>query len=380
MEGLTRQEKEDYVLELYRQKKTYHEIAKEARVSLRDIGPILKRSGIEQSLSLSSQAYKLFSEGKSPNEVAIALNNREPEVTQLYQEYWRLNQLYNLNQIYEETKGNFSFLLELYSRTKAAGMTVAHIIRLLRVANKDLPSIEYRCQEFRREAASLETRSQNAARTLEQLNYVILDTQNTLDHYELQRKQQRAELDKIFHQKTQLEEFVECFKSNSTEYAEIKEKVKQEVENTLTNPKELVRLALLALIESLRKDTSKFQLLYYQMSTDITAIAPSQSLTSSFSSLGCPSLNVNEKPFQDNDNATETFQNFVLNEAENLYDKLLEDSINKVGIISNKLSSLGSCKTEPSDVQNSSSAKKIAAFTYRKEEEHTFFESEADTR
>jgi hypothetical protein len=110
------------------------------------------------------------------------------------------------------------------------------------------------------------------------------------------------------------------------------------------------------------------------MSMDITAITPS--LTSSFSSFDCPDLNMNEKPIQDNDNATETFQNFVLNEAENLYDKLLEDSINKVGIISNKLSSLGSCKTEPSDVQNSPSAKKIAAFTYRKEEEHTFFESE----
>ena len=71
-----------------------------------------------------------------------------------------------------------------------------------------------------------------------------METQNTLDHYELQRKQQREELDKIFYQKTQLEEFIEYFKSNSTEYAEIKENVMQEVENTLTNPKKLLRLAL----------------------------------------------------------------------------------------------------------------------------------------
>jgi DNA-binding CsgD family transcriptional regulator len=143
MRGLTRQEKENLVLELYSQGKTYHEIAKEARVSLRDIGPILKKSGIEQSLSLSSQAYKLFSENKSPSEVAIALNIREPEVTQLYREYWRLNQLYELNHTYEETKGNFSYLLELYREVRAAGMTVAHAIRLLRIANKDLPSIEH---------------------------------------------------------------------------------------------------------------------------------------------------------------------------------------------------------------------------------------------
>lgn len=62
--GLTRLEKEKLVLELYSQGKTYHDIAKEARVSLRDIGPILKKSGVEQSLSISSQAYKLFSAGK----------------------------------------------------------------------------------------------------------------------------------------------------------------------------------------------------------------------------------------------------------------------------------------------------------------------------
>lgn len=382
METLNRQETENLIVDLYyNQKKTFREIQQIVRKSSRDIKAILDKADPgRSSLSQSSQAYGFFSAGKSPEQVAIILNLREPEVTQLYREYWRLNQLYELDKIYEETKGNFSFLLELYSQTKAACMTVAHIIRLLRVANKDLPSIEYGCQELRMEAASLEARSQNAARTLEQLNYVILETQNTLDHYELQRKLQREELDKIFYQKTQLEEFIEYFKSNSTEYAEIKEIVKQEVENTLTNPKKLLRLALLTLIESLRKDPSKFQLLYYQMSTDITPITPSKSLTSTFSSLGCPSLNMNEKPFQDNDNATKTFQNFVLNEAESLYDKLLEDSINKVGIISNKLSSLGSCKTEPSDVQNSPSAKKIAAFTFRKEEGHTFFESETDTR
>lgn len=91
MKGLTRQEKEKIVLELYSQGKAYHEIAKEARVSLRDIGPILKKSGIEQSLSISSQAYKLFSEGKSPSEVAIALDMREPDVTQLYLEFWKLS-------------------------------------------------------------------------------------------------------------------------------------------------------------------------------------------------------------------------------------------------------------------------------------------------
>ena len=66
--GLTREEKENLVLNLYyNQGKKYSEIAKEARISLRDIGPILKKSGSEQSFSNSSQAYQLFLEGKISN-------------------------------------------------------------------------------------------------------------------------------------------------------------------------------------------------------------------------------------------------------------------------------------------------------------------------
>ena len=39
--GLTRKEKEKLVVELYRQEMTYAQIAKEAHMFLRDIGPIL---------------------------------------------------------------------------------------------------------------------------------------------------------------------------------------------------------------------------------------------------------------------------------------------------------------------------------------------------
>ena len=46
-----------------------------------------------QSLSKSSQAYQMFSEGKSPTDVAIALDMREHEVTQLYKESWTLKRL-----------------------------------------------------------------------------------------------------------------------------------------------------------------------------------------------------------------------------------------------------------------------------------------------
>ncbi|HZB15888.1 MAG TPA: hypothetical protein VE445_01880 [Nitrososphaeraceae archaeon] len=95
MKILTRQERERLVLEFYNQGKTIREIAKEVRMSFRDIGVILNKAAAEkrteeikqqddaeenreqeeqQHLSLSTQAYKLFSDRKTPLEVAIELN------------------------------------------------------------------------------------------------------------------------------------------------------------------------------------------------------------------------------------------------------------------------------------------------------------------
>ena len=94
MKILTRQERERLVLEFYNQGKTIREIAKEVRMSFRDIGVILNKAAEEkteeikqqdnaeenreqeeqQHLSLSTQAYKLFSDRKTPLKVAIELN------------------------------------------------------------------------------------------------------------------------------------------------------------------------------------------------------------------------------------------------------------------------------------------------------------------
>jgi len=195
-------------------------------MSFRDIGTILdkarkdKEASKEQTekQSLSTQAYRLFSEGKTPTQVAIALNIRQPEVTELQNEYWKLNQLYSLSQIYQETGGNLYFFLGLYKQAKAAGMNTQNIINLLKIANNDIPSVEYRYQQLTREAASLEARNRNAARILQQLTTVISETQNTLDYSTSLCKQQRSEMDRLYLKKTQLEELVECFKSSNEDY------------------------------------------------------------------------------------------------------------------------------------------------------------------
>jgi DNA-binding transcriptional regulator LsrR (DeoR family) len=112
-----KEEKERRVIDLYyNQGKTYRDISKELRMSPNVITAILKKeeernistvtNNQQQSSSLlATKSYELFSEGRRPVEVAIALKLKEPEVTKLFIEYCKLKRLQILNSIYKETDG-----------------------------------------------------------------------------------------------------------------------------------------------------------------------------------------------------------------------------------------------------------------------------------
>lgn len=104
-------ERKTHVIDLYyNQGKTTRDIASIERMSIRDISAILKEEESkqhkykhqQQQQELSAKAYELFSKGKTPVEVAIALNLRAPEVTILYREYWNLTRLDKLHSAYKE--------------------------------------------------------------------------------------------------------------------------------------------------------------------------------------------------------------------------------------------------------------------------------------
>src|SRR5215475_7929679 len=93
-------EREKLVIDLYKnQNKSIREIAKVAKMSFRDIGFILKKHGLSHGITntedndknnkksaneKSTQAYKLFSEGKSLIEVSIELGLREKEASRFF--------------------------------------------------------------------------------------------------------------------------------------------------------------------------------------------------------------------------------------------------------------------------------------------------------
>ena len=110
--------------------------------------------------------------------MAIELNLREAEVTELYKEYWNLKNLHDLNQVYEEIKDDIYSFAKLYKLAKEVGMNAQHVVNLLTIANNYLPAVEQRYEKLKRVEASLEASNRNSAITLKELK----------DHFSTTRK------------------------------------------------------------------------------------------------------------------------------------------------------------------------------------------------
>ena len=137
---MARAQKEQYVIELYKQDKTTREIAQLAHMSFRDIGKIINKlkSEVEREKgyityinkeeidtepkSKESQAFKLFSEDKTPVDVVIALDLPADEVRAIYLDYWGLSDMHKLVEVYEEIRPYLSSVLRLHKILNDLGM------------------------------------------------------------------------------------------------------------------------------------------------------------------------------------------------------------------------------------------------------------------
>ena len=92
---------------------------------------------------ISAQAYQLFSEGKTPIEVAIILKIPASKVSKLYREYWDLRGLHQLNIIYKETNGKVWIILKLYKELiKKRRMSIEQVTNVIGNAIHKLPYME----------------------------------------------------------------------------------------------------------------------------------------------------------------------------------------------------------------------------------------------
>jgi DNA-binding CsgD family transcriptional regulator len=187
-------EREEKVLELYNnQGKTTRDIAKEQRLSLRDISHILKKHGVNHGITSiddddnnskkthsnnekATQAYKLFSEGKKPVEVAILLGLSERQATRYYTEYWRLKRIYKLHFIYKESNGNPSTFLRLYKLVKRLGIRIKDLewfVGMVEIGTYKIPEIQNQYAKIKNELEAIDYKKTMAKYELQNINNQI---------------------------------------------------------------------------------------------------------------------------------------------------------------------------------------------------------------
>jgi len=325
MISINRREKEKLVVDLYENGSSYHEIAKEARVSLRDIKGILDRSNGVQSSSKSSQAYQMFSEGKSPMEVAVALDMREPDVTQLFKESWSLKQINDLNSIYLETKGDLGSFVTLYKSSQEAGMNAEHVVRILSLANNDLPHLEGRYYNIKSEVKSLEAKKESLIRTIQDYDNQLMSLGKSFDNYCRVCQEEEGKLTDLQRKRLQAESLASHFENNNEGYINIRNVVEQKVYSTLSNAALLLKFAVSSVIHSIRNNPEQYISLIQDNFSPARYNTPSHT-------------------FYTDDYPTQHFETILANDAEKMYNNLarnlIDEILGKYDVMSSSQSSL----------------------------------------
>ncbi|MFY9795972.1 MAG: hypothetical protein WAJ93_09805, partial [Candidatus Nitrosopolaris sp.] len=153
---LNTEEKEENVIRLCKENKSFREIAKIMHMSFRDIGAIINKwkerekgqlNDDIKSKSKTTQAIKLFSEGKNTVDVVIALDLPADQVRATYRQYWDLKHMYELGQIYDEAEYDLHKLLRLHKIVKDLGMEEHDVINVLELAkNNQLEYLQWKVE------------------------------------------------------------------------------------------------------------------------------------------------------------------------------------------------------------------------------------------
>jgi len=272
-------------------------------------------------LSLAGQAYKLFSDRKTPLEVAISLNLKESEATNFYKEYWKLKQLHNLSMVCEELKGDIDPFLKLYKLAKRKGIGVRHVVDILAIANNDLPALERRFRRLGNDMSMLQFQKRIDERNLYQLNNQIASTTKLLNSLRISCIRGRREIGNLCNEKARLEALVTGFKSSNEDYLKIKQEAEEKVKDVLTNGKLILKFATLSVIESLRSNPELYNFISYSTSVETSSATTYES---NYISLVPSGRQQQQRSFND------SYTALILEEAEKLYNKLTTKLTNSV--------------------------------------------------
>jgi DNA-binding Lrp family transcriptional regulator len=268
-------EKEKIVIDLYyNQRKNVRQIAQEARISFRDIAAIIKKkeeaavndvgnvdgNGNNKnnkyyyySNEKCTQAYRLFSEGKKPFEVAIELGIREVQVNKFFRKFWKLKNLNQLYKIYPQIRCYLPSLLKLHKVLKKKGLTADNVewfANAIETGVIKLPELQSQRQSLQKEILDKQRQKQEVQRDLHVINKRIVDLADVEKMHQNNIDTLQNDIEHLFNERSELQQFVSRFKNSDKRYLQIKGIAEEVVDRFLAELKSLLNSALVAVVEA----------------------------------------------------------------------------------------------------------------------------------
>ena len=135
--------------------------------------------------------------------------------------------------------------------------------------------MEHKCERRKREVDDLEAEKRNSARIFQELTDKISTMLKRLDSIRYRVEKELAQRDQLYQKRMKLEAAVRYFENNNEGYIKIRKTVEEKVISILSDAKPLLKIALLSLTESMRKDPYKYSSFIYH-NTSSTADYSSQ--------------------------------------------------------------------------------------------------------
>jgi predicted transcriptional regulator len=264
---MNKKQKEALVIELAEKGKTYREITKEAGVSPNTIKAILNRAGLDQTTSISSRVFELYSQDKTPLEVAIALGLKAEEVLRYHHEYFMLLGCTEFTKVYLQIKDNPWPYVNVVKLAQNSGISDDEVLELLNIAKGHLPRVKLEYDRLKAELNSLGDERSNSAKEHELLCNEISEMKTTVDQLQSTMKESKDENSKLELQKIRLQNFITNYQNNNIEYNTVKQAIKGQLDYVLADRRRLVTTAVQSVIKLLRADPQKFHSFYYNQST-----------------------------------------------------------------------------------------------------------------
>jgi hypothetical protein len=255
--SLNQHQKKAIVIQLYEQGKTRRQIAEVAHMSFKDIADVIKKhtgedsDSVDKPKSKHARAFELFLQGKQSVEVAIELDMSADEVEELHVQYWRLSKLDDLEALYHEAKYSLSLLLRLYKALKDKRIIKdKDIYDLIDLAYYGLPALRNRHEDLLNQVTALQSKKVSLINEIHGFRNSIYANNEFINRQNLHSRKLDGRLNRL---RVMLRNA-----SKDSNYHKLMEIIDQR----LNDKKPLMVAALIAAMETLKKNPYGLNLLH----------------------------------------------------------------------------------------------------------------------